>query len=126
MAILSMNSLWFPLRLLTRRVFDVKVASIYSTEGRKFEGRDNYFLLIPDNGGAKNMFVGYTIVWPGCETKPAHSHQEMEEVYYVTRGKGAIVIDGEEREVAAGDVIYIPFGSTHLAKNRGTSPFEYL
>ena len=55
-----------------------------------------------------------------------HSHQEMEEVYYVTRGIGAMVIDGEEKEVAVGDVIYIPFGSTHLAKNKGTSPFEYL
>lgn len=104
----------------------MKIANINSTEASKFEGRDNYFLFTPENGGAKNMLVGYTIVWPGCETKPAHSHQEMEEVYYVTRGRGAIVVDQEEREVVAGDVVYIPFGSTHLAKNKGTAPFEYL
>jgi mannose-6-phosphate isomerase-like protein (cupin superfamily) len=104
----------------------MKIANVNDVEARKFEGRDNYFILNPEDGGAKNMLIGYTIVWPRCETKPAHSHEEMEEVYFVTKGKGAIIIDGEERGVSAGDVIYIPFGSTHLAKNTGTSPFEYL
>ena len=104
----------------------MKVTSINNVDARKFDGRDNYFLLTPEEGGAKNMFVGYTMVWPNCETKPAHSHNEMEEVYFVTRGKGTIIIDNEQRDVSAGDLVYIPFGSTHLAKNTGTAPFEYL
>ena len=104
----------------------MKVTSINNVDARKFDGRDNYFLLTPEEGGAKNMFVGYTMVWPNCATKPAHSHNEMEEVYFVTRGKGTIIIDNEERDVSAGDLVYIPFGSTHLAKNKGTAPFEYL
>lgn len=104
----------------------IRVANISETAARKFEGRDNYFLLLPDDGGPRNFLVGYTIIWPRCETKPAHSHKEMEEIYYITKGRGEIIIDGESRTVSAGDVVYIPFGSTHLARNPSTAPFEYL
>jgi mannose-6-phosphate isomerase-like protein (cupin superfamily) len=104
----------------------MKVANISGSTARKFEGRDNYYLLMPEDGGPKNFLAGYTIVWPGCETKPAHSHSRVEEMYYVTGGRGELIIDGEGKMVSAGDLIYIPFGSTHLARNPSTAPFEYL
>jgi mannose-6-phosphate isomerase-like protein (cupin superfamily) len=37
-----------------------------------------------------------------------------------------LIIDGESRALSAGDVVYIPFGSTHLARNQSMAPFEYL
>jgi mannose-6-phosphate isomerase-like protein (cupin superfamily) len=50
----------------------------------------------------------------------------VEEMYYITRGRSKLIIDGEDRAVSARDVVYIPFGSTHLARNQTTAPFEYL
>lgn len=36
-----------------------------------------------------------------------HSHKNNEEIYIITSGKGKVVIDGENVEIAAGDFIRI-------------------
>ncbi len=42
-----------------------------------------------------------------------HSHDHRDEVWTVTNGHGRVVVDGEERNVAAGDVISLPIGCKH-------------
>ena len=42
-----------------------------------------------------------------------HSHEHRDEVWTVTNGHGRVVVDGEERNVAAGDVISLPIGCKH-------------
>ena len=48
----------------------------------------------------------------GGEMVEAHSHPSHE-FYYVTSGRGLMVVDGEEREVVPGDLVYIPPNKIH-------------
>jgi quercetin dioxygenase-like cupin family protein len=47
----------------------------------------------------------------GGEVDP-HSHP-THEFYYVTSGRGWMVIDGEERQIGQGDLVHIPPGAVH-------------
>lgn len=45
-------------------------------------------------------------VLPAGTVDPQHPHDE-DEVYYVTRGRATIVVDGENRVVQAGSIVYV-------------------
>jgi quercetin dioxygenase-like cupin family protein len=49
---------------------------------------------------------------PGQSTE-RHYHRQSEEIYLIVKGGGRLEVDGEEREVAAGDAILIPPGAWH-------------
>ncbi len=42
-----------------------------------------------------------------------HWHNKTHEFYYVTAGRGLMTIDGEEREIAQGDLVHIPPNLVH-------------
>jgi quercetin dioxygenase-like cupin family protein len=42
-----------------------------------------------------------------------HYHARSEEIYLITDGGGVLEVDGESREVAAGDAVVIPPGAWH-------------
>jgi quercetin dioxygenase-like cupin family protein len=44
-----------------------------------------------------------------------HYHREMTEFYYVLSGGGTITLDGEKREIAAGDLVVIKPGVWHTS-----------
>jgi mannose-6-phosphate isomerase-like protein (cupin superfamily) len=44
-----------------------------------------------------------------------HYHKEMTEYYYVLKGGGEIVLDGEQRVIAEGDLVLIPPGVRHTS-----------
>jgi quercetin dioxygenase-like cupin family protein len=48
----------------------------------------------------------------GGEMVYPHSHP-THEFYYVTAGRGVMTIDGEERPIAQGDLVYIPPDTVH-------------
>jgi mannose-6-phosphate isomerase-like protein (cupin superfamily) len=49
---------------------------------------------------------------PAGGTDPQSPHTE-DEVYYVASGRGAIRVDGEDRSVQPGSVIFVPAGAEH-------------
>ena len=55
-----------------------------------------------------------------------HYHVKTEEIYFITHGCGRMRIDGEEREVKAGDAIAIPPGRKHKLWNTGTEVLRLL
>ena len=55
-----------------------------------------------------------------------HHHTETEEVYYILHGAGRMRVGDEEREVVAGDAVFIPRGQTHTLENTGTEPMTIL
>jgi mannose-6-phosphate isomerase-like protein (cupin superfamily) len=55
-----------------------------------------------------------------------HHHLETEEVYYILSGEGRMTIGSEEREVGAGDAIFIPRGSVHTLENTGQTQMTIL
>ena len=55
-----------------------------------------------------------------------HHRHEPSEVYYVLRGTGIVVIDGEEYAVSAGNAVYIPSNSEHGIRNSGDDPLQFF
>jgi quercetin dioxygenase-like cupin family protein len=49
---------------------------------------------------------------PGRATK-RHYHAESEEIYLIVEGGGELEVDGDRRQVGAGDAIRIPPGAWH-------------
>jgi len=87
--------------------------------------RDSFIYINPEQGDSKRLMMGYTIIYPACRSN-GHEHGDREEAYYVTRGKGVMVIDGEEFTVSAGDCFYVPFGKFHTIRNPHNEPLEYV
>jgi quercetin dioxygenase-like cupin family protein len=44
---------------------------------------------------------------------PKHYHAKHDETVVILRGRGKMILGDQEREVAAGDVIFIPQGTVH-------------
>ncbi len=56
---------------------------------------------------------------------PNHTNT-VEHGQYVLQGRARISIDGEEFEVSAGDVVFIPAGAPHWYQNIGDDDFVFL
>ena len=65
----------------------------------------------------------WCIVRPGQEST-AHAHPEHE-IFIAMSGRSTLVVDGERREFAAGDIGHLIPGSTHRVVNDGAADFEY-
>src|SRR6185503_8184079 len=66
-------------------------------------------LLSHRNSGIRNQSLAEARLPVGAATME-HYHARTEEIYYLTHGSGRIRVDGELREVRAGDAIAIPPG----------------
>jgi len=53
-----------------------------------------------------------TTVPPDVEIKP-HVHKDHEQIYYIIKGSGIILVGDEKAEVKAGDCIYLPSDIPH-------------
>lgn len=52
-----------------------------------------------------------------------HTHPE---IYYVTKGRGVVTIEGEEHEVGEGSVVYIPGDAEHGMRCVGDEEVRWL
>jgi mannose-6-phosphate isomerase-like protein (cupin superfamily) len=55
-----------------------------------------------------------------------HHHRVAEELYYLLEGVGTMEVDGDRREVVAGDAILIPPGAWHQIRAHGGSAVRLL
>ncbi len=51
--------------------------------------------------------------WRAGLVGPPHRHDQKEQIFYVTSGKGIVVLDSERYSVKPGDIIYVPPGIEH-------------
>jgi mannose-6-phosphate isomerase-like protein (cupin superfamily) len=83
-------------------------------------------LFHPDTDG---LPVGYSlahaVIQPG-ERSIRHHLEGASEVYYLLTGQGRMHIDGEVREVRAGDALLIPAGAVQFLENTGDGPLTLL
>ena len=59
-------------------------------------------------------------------TYETHLHEDHEEIYYIIKGKGQIIIGKETFRFREGDVIYIPVNALHSITNDGEEMVEFL
>ena len=82
-------------------------------------------ILAPRNSSIRNQSLAEARVLPGKSTEE-HIHPRAEEIYYVLKGKGKISIEGEVRDIRAGDGIALLPGKRHKVWNTGTSDLVFL
>jgi mannose-6-phosphate isomerase-like protein (cupin superfamily) len=84
----------------------------------------SWMLISPKNSSAQNLSLQVSEIPIGSE-QPIHTH-EPEQVYYIINGKGLMSIDEEDREIFAGEAVYIPGNTKHGIKNIGNEVLEYI
>lgn len=112
-----------------KRSFKVNVKSVKPDETLKPEkGWINMILrwiIDEDTMGSEFGTLGYTVFPPGEAQHAPHIHENAEEFLMVIKGHGIASSGEEEYEVGPGDVVFIPKGKVHFAKNLSdTESFE--
>jgi mannose-6-phosphate isomerase-like protein (cupin superfamily) len=82
-------------------------------------GDANYFACLLDpiaDGAAFTMVV--EIFAPGGATPP-NTHARAQEVFYVLKGHGRAIADGQARDIGPGDCVMVPPGCEHVVENPG-------
>jgi len=74
---------------------------------------------------ARIVAIYETFLQPGQTIQP-HFHPDAEELYYLISGQGVMHIGEERRDVATGDVIYIPPEKVHFLQNSSAEPIRFL
>lgn len=89
------------------------------------DGSEIRELLAYRNSAIRNQSLAEARLPVGAATQE-HYHAKTEEIYFITAGEGRIRIDGESRDVRAGDAIAIPPGKKHKLWNTGAGPLSLL
>ncbi|MGB9553677.1 MAG: cupin domain-containing protein [Candidatus Caldatribacteriaceae bacterium] len=86
--------------------------------------RDTIMLLTEKDSLSGRLNVGYTVIYPQCSTR-GHEHAPLEEVYFITSGRGIMEVGQERFEIESGDVVYVP-SAFHRAENPFSVPLSYF
>ncbi len=89
------------------------------------DGSEIRELLAHRNSAIRNQSLAEARLPAGGATRE-HFHRKTEEIYYITHGTGRMRIEGETREVGAGDAIAIPPGRRHKLWNTGSETLRLL
>ncbi len=87
--------------------------------------RDSYILISPKNSKSGGLTLGHTIMYPHCRAN-GHSHDDLEEIYYIIKGNGKMIIGEDEFEASPGDAFYVSFGLFHSTVNTSNTPMEIV
>jgi mannose-6-phosphate isomerase-like protein (cupin superfamily) len=82
-------------------------------------------ILSPANSLLFNQSLAEAIVPVGKATDE-HYHMESEEIYYIVRGSGLMMIGDEQRDVSEGDGIVIEPGMKHKIWTKGDNDLVFL
>ena len=91
------------------------------------QGRGYTKKLLLEEGelGAPGTLVQLVRI-PPHTTVADHYHAHCTEVFHVTGGRGAFVIDGRRVELAPGDTLLCQPGEVHSTINEADEPFCYV
>lgn len=78
----------------------------------------NRIMITEETCGAQQYTAGLFYVRPGSRAH-ADKHVGQEELYHIFAGRGVVMIDDQPHKIKAGDVVFIPDGSTHYLINDG-------
>ena len=81
-------------------------------------------LISGERTPSAELTMGIAEILPGA-TLSHHRHAHAE-TYYITKGKGRIMIDGVESEIGPGSAIYIPSNAEHTASCDSDTPLEFI
>jgi uncharacterized cupin superfamily protein len=87
----------------------------HESEAPTEEGGEGRFRSVEsflgEAAGSVNVGLQRFVVEEGYQSLPEHYHMAEEEIFYVLKGKGTLLQDGERVPVGPGDVISYPAGT---------------
>jgi uncharacterized cupin superfamily protein len=89
-------------------------------------GRYMRWLVNAERLGAQYLSVCVIRVAPGEKVRPAHAHPNGEELIYIIRGSGRVVVDGAVEAVKEGAAVLFPQGSVHMLQNTGGEEMKVI
>jgi len=106
----------------------MSVPSLHETEVQELDlpGRRLRWVVSPDGIPAQHCSVCVIRVSPGEKVRPAHSHPHGEEVIYIVRGSGRVLVAGEVSSVREGTTVLFPQGAVHMLHNTGTEEMKVV
>ena len=87
--------------------------------------RDTYYLIEAAKGPSHRLSSGYTTIYPTGSTT-GHTHDDIEEIYFVISGEGIMVVGDDEYPIKANDCLYVPPGEFHTTIQTGILPLVVL
>ncbi|RQG95185.1 cupin domain-containing protein [Natrarchaeobius chitinivorans] len=103
---------------LIRRADDIEYEPVDAADGLQ-KG-----VLLSDDHGAPNFAIRRFVLEAGS-TVPKHTNA-VEHQQYVLEGEYVVGIDGDEREVSAGDSIFVPADTVHWYRNESDRDGAFL
>ena len=88
-------------------------------------GQVSHLLLAPGQFGSRNLAVTWVEGTPRSQ-QPVHAHPDCEQVYVVVAGRGRMIVGGQEQDVRAGTLVFVPPGTEHAIRNPGPGTFVYV
>jgi mannose-6-phosphate isomerase-like protein (cupin superfamily) len=88
------------------------------------EGLVSHILLQKGDVPDSELSITWVDLSPGSR-QPPHKHSP-EQVYVIIAGKGVMTVADAEREVAVGDMVYIPPNTVHGIQNTSDEVLSYI
>jgi quercetin dioxygenase-like cupin family protein len=106
----------------------VTVPAIHESDAEELAltGRFMRWLVSPDALNANHCSACVIRVAPGEKVRPAHSHPNGEEVIYIIKGSGRVLVSGEVQSIRAGSAVLFPQGAVHMLQNTGTEEMKVM
>ena len=92
----------------------------------KLSQRVNFKLVDPTTTNSEHLTFGMVVVEPGGICKPAHSHDDQEEIFFCMRGEGFVILENSDMPIKPYDAVHIPKGVYHGLRNPRKTPLEVL
>lgn len=87
--------------------------------------RDTYYMIDKTNSATQRLTMGVTTIYPTGSTT-GHSHDDMEEVYFVVSGEGIMIVGDDEYPIKPGDALYVPPCEFHTTIQTGNEPLKVV
>jgi mannose-6-phosphate isomerase-like protein (cupin superfamily) len=84
----------------------------------------NTHIWVDHEKGAKNISGGSCDIPVGSEL-PYHVHEKEEEIMFIYKGKGVVVVEGETFPLEPETMVFIPPGLKHTFKNTGSELLSF-
>jgi quercetin dioxygenase-like cupin family protein len=89
-------------------------------------GRQLKWLVGKDGLQSSHCSTCVIRVAPGDKVRPAHSHPNGDEVIYIIRGSGRVMVEGAVQRVRPGSVVLFPRGAVHMLHNTGADEMKVV
>lgn len=88
-------------------------------------GRTCQVMVGSNNLIAENITFGIAKV-PPFEKMSPHMHEKEEEVIYIIKGYGYVVVNKKKEVVEPGSTIFLPKGSEHFIHNQSADTMKFI